>query len=66
MEEKKEKERQAYEQYLREKDEVEKVMKTLIDSEMKQLSMRETQKKNAFEDMKIQLEIKSQRRREEE
>lgn len=28
--------------------------------------MRETQKKNAFEDMKIQLEIKSQRRREEE
>lgn len=28
--------------------------------------MRETQKKNAFEDMKIQLEIKSQRRKEEE
>ena len=63
MEEKKEKERQAYEQYLKEKEQVEKVMQTLIDSEMKELSMRETQKKKAFEDMQVQLEIKQQKKR---
>ena len=55
MEEKRDKEKEAYEQFLKEKDEVEKVMKTLIDSEMNELSMRETQKKKAFEDMQIQL-----------
>ena len=38
-------------------------MKTLIESEMKQLAMRETQKKNAFEDMKVQLEVKNIRKR---
>ena len=33
---------------------------------MKELSMRETQKKKAFEDMQVQLEIKQQKKREEE
>ena len=35
MDEKAEKEREAYEQYLKEKEQVEKVMQTLIDSEMR-------------------------------
>ena len=61
---KREKEQEAYEQYLREKDEVQKVMNALIQSEMSQLAMRETQKKNAFVDMQIQLDIKAQRKRE--
>lgn len=40
MEEKRQKEIEAYEQYLKEKEQVEKVMQTLIDSEMKELAMR--------------------------
>lgn len=40
MEEKRQKEMEAYEQYLKEKEQVEKVMQTLIDSEMKELAMR--------------------------
>ncbi len=38
-------------------------MNALIQSEMNELAMRDTQKKNAFVDMQIQLDIKAQRRR---
>ena len=41
-------------------------MQTLIDSEMKELALRETQKKKAFEDMQVQIDIKNQKKKQEE
>ena len=58
MLEKKEKEREAYDQYLKEKDEVEKVMKTMLESERSYMQLREQKKKQAFEDMKVQISLK--------
>ena len=41
-------------------------MNNLMNEQMKEVAMRETQKKEAFKDMQVQLEIKAQKKREEE
>lgn len=40
---------------MREKDEVEKVMQTMIQSDLEEMSNKEKKKKRAFEDMQVQL-----------
>lgn len=63
MHEKAEKEREAYEQYLREKEQVEKVMQTLLNSELREMEFKDQKKKKAFQDMQEALRLKEQQRR---
>ena len=65
MDEKIQKEREAYEQYLREKEQVEKVMQTLLNSELREMEIKDQKKKKAFQDMQKALKIKEQQRVEE-
>lgn len=62
MNQKAEKEREAYDQYLKEKEQVEKVMQTLIDSEMREMEVMGEKKKKAYKDMQVALELKEQQR----
>lgn len=41
-------------------------MKTLLDSERREMEMRDHKKKKAFEDMQLALELKEEKRREDE
>ena len=48
MNEKADKEKQAYQQYLREKEQVEKVMQTLINSELREMEIKDQKKKKSI------------------
>ncbi len=62
MNEKADKEKQAYQQYLREKEQVEKVMQTLINSELREMEIKDQKKKKAFQDMQFALKLKEEQR----
>lgn len=62
MDEKAQKEKEAYEQYLREKEQVEKVMQTLLNSELREMEIKDQKKKKAFQDMQKALKIKEEQR----
>lgn len=62
MNEKANKEKQAYQQYLREKEQVEKVMQTLINSELREMEIKDQKKKKAFQDMQFALKLKEEQR----
>lgn len=64
MNEKAQKEQEAYEQYLREKEQVEKVMQTLINSELREMEIKDQKKKKAFQDMQEQFRLKEAQQRE--
>lgn len=63
MDEKIQKEKEAYEQYLREKQQVEKVMQTLLNSELREMQVKDQKKKKAFQDMQHALQIKEEQRK---
>jgi len=58
MDEKIIKEKEAYEQYLREKEQVEKVIQTLLNSELREMEIKDQKKKKAFQDMQVALRLK--------
>ena len=62
MDEKAQKEKEAYEQYLREKEQVEKVMQALLNSELREMEIKDQKKKKAFQDMQMALRLKEQQR----
>ena len=62
MDEKAQKEKEAYEQYLREKEQVEKVMQALLNSELREMEIKDQKKKKAFEDMQVALRLKEKQR----